>query len=143
MKKDLLDKIIFYFENAPYHAPANIDNVFLNKVKSFLLKLKPTRFWEKKGIINRKLKTNVYIDFIMLLENKLIACEVEKSNFNFKFNLFNGIKLFDEIWFFTNIPVEKTWLFYKLENNLKIKQRFFGVNEKGEIAEINLKSAQS
>jgi hypothetical protein len=47
--------------------------------------------------------------------------------------------LFDELWFFTDIPVEKDWLFYKLENNLKIKQRFFGLNEKGEIAEIKMK----
>lgn len=138
MENDFLSKIVFYFENAPSRPQANIDINFLNKVKSFLLQLKPTRFWEKKGIFNKKLKTNIYIDFIMILEGKLIACEVEKSNLALKFNLFNGIKLFDEIWFFTDIPVEKTWLFYKLENNLKIKQRFFGINERGEITEIKI-----
>ena len=138
-KKDFLDKVIFYFENAPFRPQTNVDFILLNKVKSFLLKLNPERFWENKGLINKKLKTNVYIDFVMILNNKLIACEVEKSNISAKFNSLNGIKLFDELWFFTDIPVEKDWLFYKLENNLKIKQRFFGLNEKGEIAEIKMK----
>jgi hypothetical protein len=133
---DLLNKIIFYFENAPCHTQKNMDSALVNKVKYFILQLKPDRLWEKKGIINKNLKTNIYFDFIIILNKKLIACKIEKSNIHAKFDLLNGIKLFDEIWFFTNIPVEKLHLHYKLENNLKIAQKFFGLNEKGEIALI-------
>jgi hypothetical protein len=137
-KKNFLDKIIFYFENAPFRPQTNVDIVLVKKVKSFLLNLNPEKIWENKGLINKKLRINVYIDFIMILNNKLIACEVEKSNLSAKFNSLNGIKLFDELWFFTDIPVEKDWLFYKLKNSLKVKQRFFGLNEKGEITEIKI-----
>jgi hypothetical protein len=134
--KQFLSKIIFYFENAPIKTYKGSDESFMSKVRAFLKEFKPQKIWKEKGILNKKLKINIYPDFILLLENKIIACEVEKQRLTDKFMSYNGMKLFDEIWFFTNIPVEKSHLHYKLENNLKIPQKFFGLNEKGEIVLI-------
>ena len=134
--REFFSKISFYFENAPSRIHKQTDEALLGKVKEYLIQLKPRKMWEEKGIINKKTKANVYIDFAMVLEGRLIVCEVERSNLASKFSLFDGMKIFDEIWFFTDIPAEKNWLHYKFENNLKIKQKFFGLNKKGEVIEI-------
>jgi len=134
--RDLLNKIIFYFENSCTRTHKKTDEVLVGKVRDFLSQFKPQKIWEEKGIINKRLKVNAYPDFVMISDGKLIACEVEKTNVTGKFDLFDGITLFDEIWFFTDIPVEKDWLHYKLENKLKVKQRFFGLNKESQITEI-------
>ena len=135
-RRDFLEKITFFFENACVKTHKKSDEELVSKVREFLLKLKPKKIWEEKGIINRYLQKNVFPDFVILLNGKLIACEVEKTNFRSKFDLYNGVKLFDEIWFFTDVPYEKEWLHYKFENQLKIKQKFFGLNRKNEIVLI-------
>lgn len=134
--KQFLDKIAFYFENAPIKTYKKSDEFFIDKVRCFLQGFNPRKIWEEKGIINKKLKISVYPDFIILLDDKIIACEVERQYLPNKFILYDGMKLFDEIWFFTNIPIEKDWLHYKLQNNLKISQKFFGLNDKSEIVLI-------
>ena len=136
MGKEFFNKLIFYFENAPSITHNKTDETLLNKVKDFLNRQKPERMWKNRGILNKRLKKNVYIDFIIILGGKVIACKVGKSNFAAKFDLFNGVKMFDALWFFTDIRIEKKHLHYKLENKLKIPQKFFGLNKKGEIAEI-------
>lgn len=135
-KTEFIDKITFYFENACVRTHKSPDATLVNKVRNILQQLKPQKMWEEKGIENRNLQANVYPDFVMILNGKLIACEVIRFAFVAKFDLYNGIKIFDEIWFFTDIPAEKNWLHYKLQNNLKSRQKFFGLNEKGEITLI-------
>jgi hypothetical protein len=134
--QNFLNKIIFYFENAPQRSATNIDESFINKARVFLQELKPQRLWEEKGLMNRKINKSVYPDFVMVLDDKIIACEVVKINPRHKYDLYNGIKIFDEIWFFTDIPIEKEWLHYKLENNMKIRQKFYGLNGEGKITLI-------
>jgi len=137
MKKDILDKIIFYFENAPSNRRRNVDEPFINKIREFLRKLEPQRMWEERGIINKYQGANVYPDFIIILNNnKIIACEAEKQSLLAKFDQYMGIKIFDEIWFFTETPLEKKHLHYKFENDIKKPQNFFGLNERGEVAFI-------
>ncbi len=137
MKKGkFLDMIIFFFENACTKTTKRGEEELINKVRNFLLSLDPEKIWEEKGLINKRLKKNVFPDFVILLNGKLIACEVERTSLKSKFDLYNGIKLFDEIWFFTDIPYEKKWLHYKFENQLKIKQKFFGIDRKNKIVLI-------
>jgi hypothetical protein len=134
--QEFFNKISFYFENAPTRTYKQTDEIFIRKIRSYLDQLKPQKIWIEKGITNKYLKVNVFPDFVITLGSKLIACEVEKSNIVAKFDLYRHIKFFDEIWFFTNIPIEKDWLHYKLQNNLKKCQKFFGLNEKGEVVLI-------
>jgi len=137
-KQEFFNKLIFYFENTTQKTHKQTDENLVNKVRNFLNEQKPRKIWEEKGVMNKKLQTNIYLDFTMILNEKLIACKVERSNLSAKFDLLEGLKFFDEIWFFTDIPLEKKHLHYKFENELKIPQRFFGLNRKGEIAEIKI-----
>lgn len=134
--QDFLSKIAFYFENAPSRMHKQTEEALVSKVREYLAQLKPQKMWEEKGIINKKTKTSVYTDFVLVLDGRLIVCEVERSNLASKFSLFDGVKMFDEIWFFTDIPAEKKHLHYKFVNKLRVKQRFFGLNKKGEVVEI-------
>jgi len=144
MKEEFLDKIIFYFENAPSGRRGKLDEPFINKIREFLNKLGPKKIWEKKGILNKDQNTNIFPDFVMILNNKIIACEAEKKAVTAKFDLYKNIKIFDELWFFTEIPLEKKHLHYKFENDIKKPQKFFGLNEVGKIVEIKpTKSAVS
>jgi hypothetical protein len=136
--QDFFNKITFYFENAPTRTYKQTDEALVSKVREFLTQLKPQKMWEERGIVNKKTKMSIYTDFVMILDEKLIVCEVEKSNLPAKFALFDGVKMFDEIWFFTDIPIEKNWLHYKFGNKLKMKQKFFGLNKKGEVVEIKI-----
>lgn len=135
MKKEKESKIIFYFENAPI-TWKEFDKNFTKKVMEYLEKLKPKKMWERRGIFNKRIKSNVFPSFIIIYNNKLIACQIVTQNIEEKYELYNGIKLFDEVWFFTTIPIEKTHLHYKVENNLPIKQKIFGLDQKNEITLI-------
>jgi len=131
------EKIIFYFENSCKKTLPSHD-YFVKKVRKFLNKKKPQKMWEERGVFNKKTGKNIFPDFAILLKNKLIACEAEKLNLKRRYEAYNGFNFFDEIWFFTNIEVDQLYFYYKFENNLTVKQRFFGVNEKGEIVEIKI-----
>jgi len=135
---DKISKIIFYFENASKRTIPSHDSM-IKKVRKFLWDLKPDKMWEEKGVLNREIGKSVYPDFVILLKNKVIACEVERiATIKAKIELYSGLKFFDEIWFFTNIGIKQTHFYYKLENNLRVKQKFFGLNDKGEFQEIKL-----
>lgn len=136
--QEFFNKISFFFENAPSRMHKQTEEALVSKIRDYLVQLKPQKMWEEKGIINKKTKASIYTDFVLVLDGKLIVCEVERSNLASKFGLFDGVKMFDEIWFFTDIPVEKKHLHYKLENKLRIKQKFFGLNKKGEVVEIKM-----
>ena len=133
------ENLIFFFENACKRGNSNIDEFFINKVKTFLQQLSPSKIWEETGVRNKNLHANVFPDFVIYLNNKFIACEIELSGLAKKYQLYEGLDIFDEIWFFTEIQIEKKHLHYKFENNLKIPQKFFGRNDKGEIVKISEK----
>jgi hypothetical protein len=135
-KKKSLEKSIFYLDNACKSQQRSRDDVFVGKVEKYLKKLKPKKVWKERGLLNKKLNVNVFPDFILLLKGKLIACEIERFNLPGKFRKYEGVDFFDELWFFTDIPSEKKYLHYKCKNDLTIKQKFFGIDEEGEIASI-------
>ena len=132
-KKISIDQIIFYFDNACRRVHGKDDETFVEKVRNYLDELKPKKIWEKRGILNEKLGVNVYPDFVMILNKKLIACEAERFYPSEKIPFYRDLQLFDGLWFFTQIPLEKTHLHYKFTSDLKLKQKFFGINGKGEI----------
>ena len=135
-KKNPLEKTIFYLDNACKSPQRSRDDVFVSKVERYLQKLKPKKVWKERGLLNQKLNVNVFPDFVLLLRGKLIACEIERFNLPGKFRKYEGIDFFDELWFFTDIPSEKKYLHYKCKNDLTIKQKFFGINDKGKITSI-------
>ena len=130
-------KKIFYFSIACKNMHWR-DSELINKVREYIKKQKPKKIWEGRGLFNSKLRVNVFPDYVILLNNKLIACEVEKSNLAAKFAQYVGIKIFDELWFFTEITLEKRHLHYKFINNFKKKQKFFGLNNRGKIVQIKI-----
>jgi hypothetical protein len=134
--KEKIRKILFYFDNACRKNSS--DNHFIKKTRKFIVDLKPQKIWEKRGVFNRKIGKNVFPDFIILLKNRLIACEVEKMNLKSKYEAYSGLNFFDEIWFFTDIRVNQLHFYYKFENKLEVKKRFFGINDEDKIKEIKL-----
>jgi len=129
-------KIVYYFDNACRSAARSPDEIFLEKVRIFLKNRSPTKMWEEVGIFYVKLKTNVYPDFVIISENKVIACEVELQSLQKKFENYVGLKIFDEIWFFTDIHSEKRHLHYKFEVDLPFPAKFFGLNDVGQVVNI-------
>jgi len=133
--KDLL-KAIYYFNNACRNSTRTPDEGFLNKVREFLLNLKPNKMWEEVGVFNHHTKANLFPDFVIFLNDRIIACEAELQPVQKKLGKYDGASVFDEIWFFTDIHIEKKHLHYQFDNSLKIATKFFGINDVGQIVNI-------
>ncbi len=135
--KEERERLVFFFDNTTCNGRTrHPDKIFFNKIRMFLNGLEPFKVWEERGIYNKKILRNLYPDFVIILDNKIIACEYELHNISEKIFIYDGIDIFDEIWFFTNIGHRQEHLFYKFKNSLNIPTKFFGIDEKGGIIQI-------
>lgn len=126
--------IKFYFDNACKNPQQTRDEMFSGKVETYIKKQRPKFIWYDRGMYNPTIEENVFPDMVALINGKLIACELVSGNLAQRIAKYDGISLFDEIWFFTQIPLEKKHLHYKCKG--RDNMRFFGIDNRGRIGEI-------